>query len=134
MRRSKLPLAVLAVVALAACISQTNFRQSAEEYIEDPTQDVATQLGVTFDDAVCLEPVNKELGTTFECGAVGSDGATYNFTVEITGDRTFRVSEGAPPVPGTARPTTVAAVAPATTAPAGTAPPATAPPTTPPPS
>jgi hypothetical protein len=36
------------------------------------------------------------VGTTFSCTAVGDDGVTYQFTVEITGDDSYQVSGGTP--------------------------------------
>jgi hypothetical protein len=67
------------------------FSREAEDFIEDDDGDVATQLGVTFDDVECHEPADTDVGTTFTCTAAGSDGATWTFTNQVTGEHAFEI-------------------------------------------
>jgi hypothetical protein len=94
MRRILLPaIAGLALVGVTACSpDETDFADSAEDFIEDDDEDVATELGMTFDDAECDEPASTEVGATFTCTASGSDGNSYTFTAEIDGDNSFRIT------------------------------------------
>lgn len=98
MRRTVLAaVSVLAATAgLAACTSQQSFEDAAQEFIENDEEDVAQQLGVTFDDASCDAPADREVGTTFACTATGSDGATYNFIATITSRTEYSVGPGDP--------------------------------------
>lgn len=132
-----LPAAALSAIGIAACTGQASFRASAEDFIEQDDGDVAEALSVTFADASCEEPPNEAVGTVFTCTAVGSDGQTYSFQVEITSETQFTIREGTPPTPGTAPAATMTTVpgAPVATTVPGTAPgtaPATVPPTSPP--
>ncbi len=86
-------LAGLAFVGVATACSpdEGDFASEAEDFIGDDDGDVATQLGLTFEDVECQDPTNTDTGTTFTCTATGSDGQTYTFTNEITGDKAFEV-------------------------------------------
>jgi hypothetical protein len=73
-----------------------DFRSDAEGFIEDDGGPVESQIGVGLDQASCEEPASTDVGTTFACTAVGDDGQTYEFTVEVTGDNTYQVGGGTP--------------------------------------
>ena len=73
-----------------------DFRSDAEGFIEDDGGAVESQIGVALDQASCEEPASTDVGATFACTAVGDDGTTYKFTVEITGENTYQVSGGTP--------------------------------------
>jgi hypothetical protein len=106
-------LAGLAFVGVAACSpDEGDFASEAEDFIADEDGDVATQLGLTFEDVECQDPANTDTGTTFTCTASGSDGQTYTFTNEITGDKAFEVVDM----------TTAGGAAPTGSAPAGSVP------------
>ena len=92
MRRILLPaIAGLALVGVTACSPDENdFASSAEDFIQDDDEDVATELGMTFEDAECDEPASTDVGAAFTCTATGSDGNGYTFTAEIDGDTSFR--------------------------------------------
>ena len=105
-------LAGLAFVGVATACSpdESDFASEAEDFIGDDDGDVATQLGLTFEDVECQDPANTDNGTTFTCTATGSDGQTYTFTNQITGDKAFEVIDmttagGAAPT-GSAAPAT----------------------------
>ncbi len=74
----------------------SDFRSDAEEFIEDDGGPVESQVGVALSNATCDEPASTDVGTTFACTAIGDDGTTYQFTVEITGDDEYQVSGGKP--------------------------------------
>jgi hypothetical protein len=85
--------AAAALLTVAACSPDAaDFKDEAEAFIEDDEEDVAQQSGLTFDDAACEEPPSKDVGSTFTCTAVGSDGTSYTFTAEITGEREFQLT------------------------------------------
>ena len=96
MRRYAIPVcAGLAVLGAAACSpDEGDFKDDAEGFIEDDEGDVESQLGVALSDATCEDPASSDVGTTFPCTAVGDDGTTYEFTVEITGDNSYEVGGG----------------------------------------
>lgn len=98
MRRYAVPLiAGLAAFGFGACSpDEENFKDSAEDFIEDEDGDVATQTGITFAEAACDEPASTDEGSTFTCTATGSDGTSYIFTAEITGEREFTIQDFAP--------------------------------------
>jgi hypothetical protein len=90
-------LAGLALVGFAACSpDEGDFASEAEDFIGDDDGDVATTLGVTFEDIECQDPANTDVGMTFTCTATGSDGQTYTFTNEVSGDKEFKVIDAAP--------------------------------------
>jgi hypothetical protein len=114
MRRYAIPLAGLAVLGAAACSpDKGDFKNDAQGFIEDDDGEVEKQIGVALSDATCDDPASTDVGTTFACTAVGDDGTTYDFTVEITGDNSYQVgggtaSSGSAP-PGTGGATSVPA-------------------------
>jgi hypothetical protein len=73
-----------------------DFRSDAEEFIQGDGGPVESQVGLGLDQASCDEPASTDVGKTFACTAVGDDGTTYEFTVEITGEDTYQVSGGTP--------------------------------------
>ena len=93
MRRILTPIwAGLALIAVAACSpDESDFANEAEDFIGDEDGQVATQTGMTFSDVDCQDPENTDSGTSFTCTATGSDGQTYLFTNQITGEREFQV-------------------------------------------
>jgi hypothetical protein len=121
MRRYVIPAcAGLAVLGIAACSpDEGDFKEDAEGFIDEDEGQVESQLGVALADATCDEPESSDVGATFNCTAVGDDGTTYQFTVEITGDNSYEVGGGTPaegttPAGGTS-PAGTAGTAPATT-------------------
>lgn len=98
MRRLLAPaFAGLAIVTFAACSpDESDFASEAESFIGDEDGDVASSVGLTFEDVECEEPASTETGAMFTCTATGSDGASYVFTNEITGDNEFEVVDMQP--------------------------------------
>lgn len=110
MRRIIIPALIgLATLGAAACSpDEGDFKSEAEDFIGEDDGDVATQTGMTFEDVECEEPASTEEGSTFTCSATGSDGQSYTFTGEVTGERAFEIVDiaaaGGTPT-GTAAPT-----------------------------
>jgi hypothetical protein len=73
-----------------------DFQSDAASFIEADGGPVETQIGLALDQATCDEAASTDVGTTFACTAVGDDGQTYEFTVEITGDNEYQVGGGTP--------------------------------------
>jgi hypothetical protein len=117
MRRYAIPIAAgLAILGAAACSpDESDFKDDAEGFIEDDDGEVESQVGAALSDASCEDPASTEEGTTFACTAVGDNGTTYEFTVEITGDNEYRVSGGTPASGSTPPAGGGTTVAPATT-------------------
>jgi hypothetical protein len=110
-------IAGLAIFGIAACSpDEGDFKNDAEGFIEDDEGEVEGQLGVALSDATCEDPASSDVGTTFNCTALGDDGTTYDFTVEITGDNSYQVGGGTP-----SGGTTPGGTTPGGTTPAGTA-------------
>jgi hypothetical protein len=117
MRRYAIPIAAgLAVLGVAACSpDKGDFKNDAEGFIEDDDGEVETQVGVALSDATCDDPASTDVGTQFACTAVGDDGTTYDFTVEITGDNSYQVGGGTPATGSAPTGTGATTVPPATT-------------------
>jgi len=99
---------VVGLVGVAACSPDTSdFKDEAESFIEDDDGDVAQQTGLTFDNAECEEPANKDVNSTFNCTATASDGTTISFVATITGESEFSLGPGSgPPADSTSVPPT----------------------------
>jgi hypothetical protein len=106
-------LAVLAAAGIVACGGDPttgDFRDEAEEFIEDDEGELATQLENTFTDAECAEPASTDIGTTYTCTATDASGEPMEFLAEIAGETSIRVGlPGATAGPATSTPPTTAA-------------------------
>jgi hypothetical protein len=112
MRARRTALATLAItLGIVACggnAGPSDFADEAADFIEGQmSEDNPDLVGVPFTEAQCDEPASTDVGATFTCVAVGSDGQTYSFAVSIDGERSLRVDSYAPVAPG-ATTTTVA--------------------------
>src|SRR5688500_18433042 len=113
--RRLIPLAVggAAVLTLAGCSADAkDFQEQGEKFIEG--DEVRERFGtVRMSEAQCEEPANTNKDTLYPCTATGSDGNTWQFTIEITGSKALRVIKGEVVGQG---------AAPASTEPTGSAP------------
>src|SRR5262245_11741562 len=112
MRARRTALATLAAaLGAAACGGNAgpgDFASEAADFIEGQmSEDNPDLAGAPFTDAQCDQPASTEVGATFTCVAVGSDGQTYSFAVSIDGERSLRVDSYAPVAGGGATSTTV---------------------------
>ncbi len=89
MKRLLLPaIGAIALLGFAACSpDSTDFKSEGEDFIEDDDGDLAQNYGYTFADAACEKPDNTDEGTVYTCTAVDNEGDTWDFSVEITGER-----------------------------------------------
>ena len=94
--RRLIPLAVggAAVLTVAACSADTkDFQEQGEQFIEG--DEVRERFGmVRMSDAQCEEPANTDKDTQYTCTATGSDGASWQFTIEVAGSKALRVISG----------------------------------------
>jgi hypothetical protein len=85
-----------ATVALSGCFTTTaDFGDDAEQFIvenQDLRQALFDDSETTFVEATCVDPENRDEGTTFPCTARDSDGATWEFEIEITGNAEYEVN------------------------------------------
>jgi hypothetical protein len=73
-----------------------DFQEDAAAFIAADGGDVESQIGLALSQVACEEPTSDDVGTVFGCTAVGDDGVTYEFTVEITGENSYQVAGGVP--------------------------------------
>jgi hypothetical protein len=111
MRARPISLATIAALAITvgACGGNAgpgDFADEAEDFIEGDLADNPAVSGLTFTDAQCDEPASTDVGTTYNCVAVGSDGQTYTFGVSIDGERSLQVVSFNPVTDGTTTTTT----------------------------
>ena len=67
---------------LAACSNdETDYKENAQAFIMSDT--VENAIGLTFTNASCNEPPSTDVGSKFQCTALGSDGVIYVFDLEI---------------------------------------------------
>ncbi len=95
-RRSGLAAALVAVTlgATGCFASGSDFRDDAETYIvesDDLRAELFPESDTTIDEATCAEPESKDVGETFACTAVDSNGGEWGFEIEITGSRDYLV-------------------------------------------
>lgn len=83
--------AAAAVLLLSAC-ADPNYQREAEKYLE--SDEVAEITGISFSEAECEEPASTSVGTMYACTVQADDGSTWDFDIEITGDREITVVEG----------------------------------------
>jgi hypothetical protein len=83
-----------AVVLLAGCSADTeDFQEQGATFIEG--DEVRERFGdVGMSDAECEEPASTDKDTLYRCTATGSDGNTWQFTIEITGSESLSIVEG----------------------------------------
>jgi hypothetical protein len=89
--KSILVLIAAASVPLASCSFSigTSPDQAGEELIEG---ELGEQIGLSFVDAECTEPVDEEVGTPFTCTAATDDGQTVTFAGVIDPDDSIFVA------------------------------------------
>jgi hypothetical protein len=87
-----------ALAALVGCLCLTScfttaadFQKEAESFIAED-DGIADALEVAIASATCDEPPDREIGRTFRCQALDTDGGSHSFVVEITGDTSFEVT------------------------------------------
>jgi hypothetical protein len=108
--------ATLGIVACGGNAGPGDFADEAADFIEGQmSEDNPDLTGVPFTEAQCDEPASTDVGATFTCVAVGSDGQTYSFSVSIDGERSLRVDSYAPVAAGATTTTTTVAGATTTT-------------------
>ncbi|MEI8392373.1 MAG: hypothetical protein WCG40_07720 [Actinomycetes bacterium] len=70
----------------------TNYKSEGEKFLE--SSDQARIAGYTFSNALCDKPQSTKVGTQYPCSATDNDGDSWEFIIEITGDRELTVIKG----------------------------------------
>lgn len=87
---------VLGTVGLSACFTTAaDFGNDAETFIvenDDLREALFADTATTFVDATCVDPENRDVGTTFPCTAHDSTDATWEFEIVITGSTEYEVN------------------------------------------
>lgn len=90
-----LALAALSTLGLAACGADTeDFQKQAAGFLKSSA--VSDKLGFKITESSCEKPAKVEKGQTFSCTGKAEDGSEYTFSVEITGDKSFLVTDVVP--------------------------------------
>ena len=84
--------ASIPLVIVGCSASEGDFRREAEKYLE--SESLAEEAGYRFSGATCDEPSSTNEGAEFACTAVDNEGDSWEFVVQITGDREITVTEG----------------------------------------
>ena len=93
-RKILLVFSALSVVALTAACSTTpkNYKSEGEKFLE--SDDLAKSAGYHYKYALCDQPQSIQVGTQYACIATDNDDNSWEFIIEITGDRELTVVEG----------------------------------------
>ena len=93
-RRIHLLCSALSLVALTAACSTTpkNYKSKGEKFLE--SEDLAKSAGYRYKYALCDQPQSIQVGTQYACIATDNDDNSWEFIIEITGDRELTVVEG----------------------------------------
>ncbi|KGA11347.1 MAG: hypothetical protein GM46_3950 [actinobacterium acAcidi] len=85
--------ACMSLAMLAACsTSPNNYKTKGEKFLE--SEDIAKSAGYRYKYALCDQPQSIQVGTQYACIATDNDDNSWEFIIEITGDREFTVVEG----------------------------------------
>ena len=78
---------------LAACsTSPKNYKSEGEKFLE--SDELAKSAGYHYKYALCDQPQSIQVGTQYACIATDNDDNSWEFIIEITGDRELTVVEG----------------------------------------
>ena len=93
-RKILLLCSALSLVALTAACSTTpkNYKSKGEKFLE--SEDLAKSAGYRYKYALCDQPQSIQVGTQYACIATDNDDNSWEFIIEITGDRELTVVEG----------------------------------------
>ena len=87
--------AMVTAGTLTACSNDTgSYKDATEDFLEEQDGDVVGEYEQAFTDAECEEPGSTDVGTTYICTAVGEDGTTWIFDVEIDDENSFSITNG----------------------------------------
>jgi len=77
----------------AACsTSPKNYKSEGEKFLE--SDDLAKSAGYHYKYALCDQPQSIQVGTQYACIATDNDDNSWEFIIEITGDRELTVVSG----------------------------------------
>lgn len=92
-KKTRLLLGAACAVALIGCsTSPKNYKLEGEKFLE--SDDLAESAGYKYRFALCDQPQTIEVGTQYACSATDNDDNSWEFIIEITGDRELTVVSG----------------------------------------
>ena len=93
-RKLRIAISVLSCMSLmAACsTSPKNYKSEGEKFLE--SEDLAKSAGYRYKYALCDQPQTIQVGTQYAFIATDNDDNSWEFIIEITGDRELTVVSG----------------------------------------
>lgn len=93
-RKLRIAVSVLSCVLLmtACSTSPKNYKSEGEKFLE--SVDLAKSAGYRYKYALCDQPQTIQVGTQYACIATDNDDNSWEFIIEITGDRELTVVSG----------------------------------------
>jgi hypothetical protein len=93
-RKICLAFSTLSLLTLTAACSTSpkNYKSEGEKFLE--SNDLAKSAGYHYKYALCDQPQSIQVGTQYACSATDNDGDSWEFIIEITGDRELTVVSG----------------------------------------
>lgn len=93
-RKLRIAVSVLSCVLLmtACSTSPKNYKSEGEKFLE--SEDLAKSAGYRYKYALCDQPQTIQVGTQYACIATDNDDNSWEFIIEITGDRELTVVSG----------------------------------------
>lgn len=84
--------AALFCLVTGCSTTSENYKSEGEKFLE--SSDQARIAGYKFSNALCDTPQSIKVGTQYACSATDNDGDSWEFIIEITGDRELTVITG----------------------------------------
>ncbi len=93
-RKLRIAISVLGCISLmvACSTSPKNYKTEGEKFLE--SEDLAKSAGYRYKYALCDQPQTIQVGTQYACIATDNDDNSWEFIIEITGDRELTVVSG----------------------------------------
>ena len=93
-RKLRIAISVLSCMSLTAACSTSpkNYKSEGEKFLE--SEDLAKSAGYRYKYALCDQPQTIQVGTQYACIATDNQDNSWEFIIEITGDRELTVVSG----------------------------------------
>ncbi|MGB3736992.1 MAG: hypothetical protein WA964_18690 [Ilumatobacter sp.] len=79
-------------LALVSCSATANYKSQTEDFIESDEVETADGINAEVSDAVCEEPTNTDIGTTYECVATVEGRGELTFVATIIAENEYSVT------------------------------------------
>lgn len=87
-----LPLLGCTLFLFACSTSPKDYKSQGEKFLE--SADLAESAGYNYRYALCEQPQSIQVGMQYACSATDNDDNSWEFILEITGDRELTVVSG----------------------------------------